>query len=149
MAMPDSARPKVVAPCSAHAYEATLAAVIKVVPSGNAGDPMDRNSPIKKKIALFRRGAHAWIFFDEPIPAASARRLGAFLITDTMERVPDIGFKSYDRFFPSQDSIPVGGFGNLIALPLQGLAQSSGNSEFIDEFCSPYPDQWAFLSAII
>src|SRR5258708_6089659 len=51
-------------------------------------------------------GAHAWIFFEEPIPAALARRLGAFLITDTMERVPDIGFGSYDRFFPSQDSLP-------------------------------------------
>jgi superfamily II DNA or RNA helicase len=93
-------------------------------------------------------GAHAWIFFEEPIPAASARRLGAFLITDTMERVPDIGFGSYDRFFPSQDSMPAGGFGNLIALPLQGLARSSGNSVFIDESCSPYLDQWAFLSAI-
>src|SRR6266436_7794915 len=81
-------------------------------------------------------GAHAWIFFDEPISAALARRLGAFLITDTMERVPDIGFGSYDRFFPSQDSMPSGGFGNLIALPLQGLARSSGNSEFIDESCS-------------
>jgi superfamily II DNA or RNA helicase len=93
-------------------------------------------------------GAHAWIFFEEPIPAASARRLGAFLVTDTMERVPDIGFGSYDRFFPSQDSMPAGGFGNLIALPLQGLARSSGNSVFIDESCSPYLDQWAFLSAI-
>jgi hypothetical protein len=93
-------------------------------------------------------GAHAWIFFNEPIPAALARRLGAFVITDTMERVPDIGFGSYDRFFPSQDSMPAGGFGNLIALPLQGLARSGGNSEFIDESCSPYPDQWAFLSAI-
>src|SRR5665811_2450639 len=61
-------------------------------------------------------GAHAWIFFDEPIPAALARRLGAFLITETMERVPDIGFRSYDRFFPSQDTMPAGGFGNLIAL---------------------------------
>jgi hypothetical protein len=93
-------------------------------------------------------GAHAWIFFNEPIPAALARRLGAFVITDTMERVPDIGFGSYDRFFPSQDSMPAGGFGNLIALRLQGLARSSGNSEFIDESCSPYPDQWAFLSTI-
>ena len=93
-------------------------------------------------------GAHAWIFFEEPIPAASARRLGAFLITDTMERVPDIGFGSYDRLFPSQDTMPAGGFGNLIALPLQGLARSSGNSVFIDESCSPYSDQWDFLSAI-
>jgi hypothetical protein len=92
-------------------------------------------------------GAHVWSFFEEAIPAALARRLGAFLITDTMERVPDIGFRSYDRFFPSQDSMPAGGFGNLIALPLQGLARSSGNTEFIDE-SSPYLDQWAFLSAI-
>src|SRR5665213_764434 len=65
-----------------------------------------------------------------------------------MERVPDIGFGSYDRFFPSQDTMPAGGFGNLIALPLQGLARSAGNSVFIDESCSPYLDQWAFLSAI-
>src|ERR1700730_8630854 len=93
-------------------------------------------------------GAHAWIFFEESIPAELARRLGAFLITDTMERVPDIGFGSYDRFFPSQDSMPAGGLGNLIALPLQGLARSSGNSVFIDESCSPYLDQWAFLSAV-
>jgi hypothetical protein len=93
-------------------------------------------------------GAHAWIFFEEPIPAASARRLGAFFITDTMERVPDIGFGFYDRLFPSQDTMPAGGFGNLIALPLQGLVRSSGNSVFIDESCSPYPDQWDFLSAI-
>src|SRR6266481_6413396 len=93
-------------------------------------------------------GAHAWIFFEESIPAASARRLGAFLITDTMERVPDIGFGSYDRLFPSQDTMPAGGFGNLIALPLQGLARTSGNSMFIDESCSPYLDQWTFLSAI-
>jgi superfamily II DNA or RNA helicase len=93
-------------------------------------------------------GAHAWIFFDEPIPATLARRLGAFLITDTMERIPDIGFRSYDRLFPSQDSMPAGGFGNLIALPLQGVARRSGNSEFVDESCSPYLDQWAFLSAI-
>ena len=49
-------------------------------------------------------GAHAWIFFQEPVPAAAARRLGSSIITDTMERVPDIGFRSYDRFFPSQDT---------------------------------------------
>ena len=76
---------------------------------------------------------------------ALARRLGAFLITDTMERVPDIGFRIPTiGFFRLQDLMPAGGFGNLIALPLQGLARSSGNSEFIDDFCSPYPDQWAY-----
>lgn len=104
--------------------------------------------PVAVERSRSGNGAHAWIFFEEPIPAASARRLGAFLITDTMERVPDIGFGSYDRFFPSQDTMPAGGFGNLIALPLQGLARSAGNSVFIDESCSPYLDQWAFLSAI-
>jgi hypothetical protein len=57
-----------------------------------------------------------------------------------MERIPDIGFKSYDRFFPSQDTMPTGGFGNLIALPLQGLARSAGNSEFVDEAFLPHPD---------
>src|ERR1700737_722633 len=93
-------------------------------------------------------GAHAWIFFEEPIPAASARRLGAFLITETMDRVPDIGFGSYDRFFPSQDSMPAGGVGQFFSLPLQGIARLSGNSVFIDDSCSPYQDQWAFLSAI-
>ncbi|MDR3464893.1 MAG: DEAD/DEAH box helicase family protein [Xanthobacteraceae bacterium] len=104
--------------------------------------------PVAVERSRSGNGAHAWIFFEESIPAASARRLGAFLITDTMERVPDIGFGSYDRLFPSQDTMPAGGFGNLIALPLQGLARTSGNSMFIDESCSPYLDQWAFLSAI-
>ena len=64
-------------------------------------------------------GGHVWIFFAEPIPASLARRLGAHLVTETMECNPDIGFSSYDRFFPSQDTMPAGGFGNLIALPLQ------------------------------
>lgn len=91
-------------------------------------------------------GAHAWVFFAEALPAIVARRLGAYLVTETMETVPDIGFKSYDRFFPSQDTMPAGGFGNLIALPLQGFARASGNSLFIDDRFFPYPDQWAFLS---
>ena len=112
------------------------------------GDSCERHAiPVAIERSRSGNGAHAWIFFAEPIPAVLARRLGAFLITDTMERVPDIGFGSYDRFFPSQDSMPAGGFGNLIALPLQGLARSSGNSEFIDKSCSPYLDQWAFLSS--
>jgi hypothetical protein len=65
-----------------------------------------------------------------------------------MERTPEIGFKSYDRFFPSQDTMPAGGLGNLIAMPLQGLVRSSGNSVFIDETSTPYPDQWTYLSGI-
>jgi hypothetical protein len=64
-----------------------------------------------------------------------------------MERRPDVGLNSYDRFFPNQDTLPKGGFGNLIALPLQGRARESGNSLFLDEDLLPYPDQWAFSSA--
>lgn len=93
-------------------------------------------------------GAHVWIFFEEPVPAALARRLGAHLLTEALERNPDIGFRSYDRFFPSQDTMPAGGFGNLIALPLQGGPRKSGNSVFLDADFEPWPDQWAFLSGL-
>ena len=93
-------------------------------------------------------GAHAWIFFSEPVSAADARRLGSLLITATMERCPDIGFNSYDRFFPSQDTMPAGGFGNLIALPFQSRPREKGNSVFVDDDFRPYNDQWAYLSEI-
>ena len=93
-------------------------------------------------------GAHAWIFFTEPVAAADARRLGALLVTATMDRCPDIGFNSYDRFFPSQDTMPAGGFGNLIALPLQSRPRENGNSVFVDDDFRPYEDQWAYLSTI-
>lgn len=93
-------------------------------------------------------GGHVWIFFSEPIPARTARQLGAAIITETMERRPEIGFASYDRFFPSQDTMPIGGFGNLIALPLQRKARAHGNSVFINKELRPYKDQWAFLSSL-
>ena len=93
-------------------------------------------------------GAHVWIFFEAPVAASLARRLGAHLLTEAMERNPDIGFGSYDRFFPSQDTLPQGGFGNLIALPLQGGPRERGNSVFVDEDFEPWPDQWAFLSGL-
>ena len=93
-------------------------------------------------------GGHVWIFFAEPVPAALARRLGAHLLTESMERNPDIGFESYDRFFPSQDTLPAGGFGNLIALPLERFPRESGNSVFLDEGFEPWPDQWEFLSSL-
>ncbi len=95
-----------------------------------------------------RRGGHVWIFFDEAIPAALARRLGSYLLTETMEERPDIGLDSYDRLFPNQDTMPHGGFGNLIALPLQQRAREQGNSVFLDEHLSPWPDQWAFLAGV-
>lgn len=92
-------------------------------------------------------GAHVWIFFAEPVPAAEARRLGALLFTATMERHPYIGFDSYDRLFPSQDTMPDGGFGNLIALPLQSGPRERGNSVFLDDNLHPHEDQWAYLSS--
>jgi superfamily II DNA or RNA helicase/very-short-patch-repair endonuclease len=94
------------------------------------------------------RGAHVWLFFADAVPAALARRLGAHLLTETMETRPDIGFDSYDRLFPSQDTLPQGGFGNLIALPLQKGARSQANSVFVDETFAPYGDQWAFLAGL-
>ena len=93
-------------------------------------------------------GAHVWFFFSEPVPAADARRLGTGLLTQTMSRRHELSFSSYDRLFPSQDIVPKGGFGNLIALPFQGQAQKGGNSLFVDEYFAPYPDQWAFLSSL-
>jgi superfamily II DNA or RNA helicase len=65
-----------------------------------------------------------------------------------MERRHQVGLDSYDRFFPNQDTMPKGGFGNLIALPLQFAPRKLGNSVFIDADFNPYPDQWQFLSTI-
>ena len=93
-------------------------------------------------------GGHVWIFFNEPMPASLARRVGAHLLTEAMEHHPDIGFESYDRFFPSQDTTPLGGFGNLIALPLQHGPRENGNSVFLDDRFEPWADQWAFLSGL-
>ena len=93
-------------------------------------------------------GGHVWLFFKEAVSAASARRLGAFVLTETMECRPEVGFASYDRFFPNQDTLPHGGFGNLIALPLQRQPRDLGNSVFLDDQLIPYSDQWAFLSSV-
>jgi superfamily II DNA or RNA helicase len=93
-------------------------------------------------------GGHIWIFFERPVPAGVARRLGSLILTRTMERRHQLGLDSYDRFFPNQDTMPKGGFGNLIALPLQKLSRESGYTEFLDDDLRPYPDQWSFLSSI-
>jgi superfamily II DNA or RNA helicase len=93
-------------------------------------------------------GGHVWIFFEFAIPASTARKLGCALLTRTMERRHQLGLDSYDRLFPNQDTMPKGGFGNLIALPLQFASRKSGNSVFIDTELRPYPDQWEFLSTI-
>jgi superfamily II DNA or RNA helicase/very-short-patch-repair endonuclease len=94
------------------------------------------------------RGAHVWFFFEDAIPAALARRLGSHVLTETMERRPDIGLDSYDRLFPNQDTIPQGGFGNLIALPLQRAPRRQENTVFLDSAFVPWADQWAFLASV-
>ena len=94
------------------------------------------------------RGAHAWLFFSEPVPSSLARNLGCFLITESMARRHQLSMSSYDRLFPNQNTLPEGGFGNLIALPLQREARAVGNSVFVDASFTPYADQWAFLRTI-
>jgi len=94
------------------------------------------------------KGGHLWLFFAEAIPASMARNVGSYLLTETMEGRPEIGLSSYDRLFPNQNTLPKGGFGNLIALPLQKKPRAAGNSVFLDEQFEPYQDQWAFLSSV-
>ena len=93
-------------------------------------------------------GAHAWLFFEEPIPARIARSLGTLILAKCSEFNIRLSLDSYDRFFPSQDYIPKGGFGNLIALPLQKLAREKGNSCFLDEKLIPFENQWGYLSHV-
>jgi len=104
--------------------------------------------PASVEISRSGKGGHIWIFFSEPITAKLARQLGAFMLTQAMEKRPEMGFESYDRFFPSQDTLPKGGFGNLIALPLQKKPRERGNTLFVDEPFNPYLDQWAFLTTV-
>lgn len=93
-------------------------------------------------------GAHVWFLFAEPVPAAAARKMGCHVITETMSARHELSMDSYDRLFPSQDTMPRGGFGNLIALPLQHEARQRGNSVFLDDNLDPYPDdqQWSVLA---
>jgi len=93
-------------------------------------------------------GAHVWTFFESPIAASLARQLASAAITRACARHRTLAFASYDRLFPSQDTLPKGGFGNLIALPLQRKARDRGASVFVDDAWRPYPDQWAFLAGV-
>ena len=90
-------------------------------------------------------GAHVWIFFETPITATKARKLGKTILSEAMNKDVRLSFNSYDRFFPNQDTLPEGGFGNLVALPLQGKARRDGNSVFVNEEFQSYTDQWDFL----
>ena len=105
--------------------------------------------PVALERSRSGKGGHLWLFFAEAIPASMARNLGSHILTETMEGRPEIGLASYDRLFPNQDTLPKGGFGNLIALPLQKKPRAAGNSIFLDEQFQPYDDQWAFLSSVL
>lgn len=104
--------------------------------------------PVAVEVSRSGNGAHAWIFFEHSVPAFEARLLGSAIISHTCERTRQLTLGSYDRLFPNQDSMPRGGFGNLIALPLQKRARAQGGSVFVDEKLVPYPDQWAFLASV-
>ena len=104
--------------------------------------------PYSVEISRSGNGAHLWLFFSEPIEASVARRLGSQLLTQSMRENARLAFSSYDRMFPNQETIPKGGFGNLIALPFQKESFKNGGSIFVNSAFEPYPDQWTYLSTI-
>jgi hypothetical protein len=104
--------------------------------------------PAALEISRSGEGAHVWVFFEEAVPAREARQLGAALISHTCAASHQLRLSSYDRLFPNQDTMPKGGFGNLIALPLQKVPRQRGCSVFVDDDLQPYPDQWAYLATL-
>ena len=104
--------------------------------------------PVAIEVSRSGDGAHAWVFFSSSVAAQDARRLGTAILSYTCSRTRQLQLKSYDRLFPNQDTMPKGGFGNLIALPLQKPAREKGCSAFVDSNLRPFPDQWAFLKSI-
>lgn len=123
-----------------HGYQEDVRAYLSVC--------RDWNIPAYVERSRSGNGAHVWIFFAEEVKARDARLLGNAILTEAMERDGRMSFKSYDRFFPNQDVMPTGGFGNLVALPLQGRSRKNGNSVFVDDNFEPYPDQWVFLQNV-
>ena len=108
----------------------------------------DWNIPYSIERSRSGNGAHVWIFFNAVVPAYKARRLGNAILTEAMIRNGRMAFESYDRFFPNQDRTPEGGFGNLVALPLQGKARKDLNSVFVDDEFFAYRDQWTYLAQV-
>ena len=104
--------------------------------------------PIALERSRSGNGTHLWLFFERAIPAIQARRLGTHLLTEALDLRPEMGLCSYDRMFPNQDTLPKGGFGNLIALPLQKAARNTGNSVFLNDTFEPFDDQWKFLGQL-
>lgn len=120
-----------------HGYKEDVLAFVAICKSWNVPCCIERSRS--------GNGAHVWIFFQDPMPACKVRKFGNVILTEAMKRNERITFNSYDRFFPNQDWVSEGGFGNLIALPLQGKARKAGNSVFVDEKFLPFKDQWAYL----
>ena len=106
------------------------------------------NVPMIVERSRSGNGAHLWIFFQEPIPAITARKFGALLLDRGAESVNLKTFEYYDRMIPAQDELPAGGLGNLIALPLQGKALKNGNSAFVDSEWRPFNDQIGSLFSV-
>ena len=104
--------------------------------------------PASLEISRSGNGAHAWIFFASPVAARDARRLGTAIISHTCSSTHQLRLESYDRLFPNQDTMPKGGFGNLIALPLQKRPRERGFSTFVDEWLQPHADQWRYLASV-
>ena len=104
--------------------------------------------PSYMEISRSGNGAHLWIFFSEKVPAKQARNLGTNLLKAAMKQNHLISFESFDRMFPNQDEMPKGGYGNLIALPLQGNSVKQGHSVFVNDDFMPFDDQWAYLSSV-
>lgn len=104
--------------------------------------------PVSVEISRSGNGAHAWIFFTGRVSARDARRLATALISHACASTRQLALTSYDRLFPNQDTMPKGGFGNLIALPLQKMPREAGCSVFVDEDWRPYADQWSYLAGI-
>ena len=107
-----------------------------------------RGLPAAMERSRSGNGAHVWIFFEAPVTARLARRLGTRILTEASQNMGHPRLDSYDRFFPNQDTMPAGGFGNLIALPLQSEAVKAGNTQFIQDDGTPWPDQWAHLRSL-
>ena len=108
----------------------------------------DLGVPVAIETSRSGNGAHAWIFFAERVSARDARRMGTAIISHVCARTRQLKLTSYDRLFPNQDTMPKGGFGNLIALPLQKKPRESGFTVFVDSDLRPHPDQWAFPGSI-
>jgi len=108
---------------------------------------VDAGVPVLVERSRSGQGAHVWVLFTRPVAARIARAIGSWLLTQAMSR-RSISMDSYDRLFPNQDTMPAGGFGNLIALPLQHACRAEGCTVFLDDALEPHVDQWIYLAGV-